>query len=559
MRIICEKCNTKYSAPDEKVRGKTFKIRCRKCQEIIIIRGTQVPAEEPKIEEIKWHLVLDGAQKGPFTLKEIKNLYSEGKINFDTYAWRSGFSNWMYIKDIQELNQHLKKPQDLPKTTMASKSVVSADTHKTPSQEAPRKEVITSKEERPFSEPKEEPKSQPLSDIIKGGAATRDISSPSVLKKSERESVDLFAEEKRQEEVMSGGISTSEPPSEEKEVMKEEKSPWLNISSMTGVRSENSVLFSLANLRDLAAKPSQPTPETKAEAKDVSESSGLIDIRQMTQEIAAPAQKSKEEDFLSLGGGGGSPFASGLGGPLLMPTAKAESNKFLYISIGVGGFLVLTLIVLIVILATREEPKPQIIYKPAPGTLAMQQKTPGPQPWEPSKKIQAEEEKQVKATTKRRRRRRRAKAGSEVEGIAKTPSDLEAATTSQKPKDELDRLLESAIGGRKKKRGVTSPSPSSTSVPSEGQLPYSLTRAQVHAGMRSISSKVRACYTKYGQSGTAIVTVVISNTGRVSKATVSGNFAGTPTGACVAQAVRSASFPRFTKSSLTVRYPFFLR
>ena len=35
MKIECEKCGAKYSIADDKVKGKTFKIRCKKCSNAI--------------------------------------------------------------------------------------------------------------------------------------------------------------------------------------------------------------------------------------------------------------------------------------------------------------------------------------------------------------------------------------------------------------------------------------------------------------------------------------------------------------------------------------------
>ena len=41
MKIVCDNCATKYSIADEKVRGKVFKIRCKKCSHIIVVRGAE--------------------------------------------------------------------------------------------------------------------------------------------------------------------------------------------------------------------------------------------------------------------------------------------------------------------------------------------------------------------------------------------------------------------------------------------------------------------------------------------------------------------------------------
>ena len=41
MKIVCDNCSTKYSIADEKVRGKVFKIKCKKCSHIIVVKGTE--------------------------------------------------------------------------------------------------------------------------------------------------------------------------------------------------------------------------------------------------------------------------------------------------------------------------------------------------------------------------------------------------------------------------------------------------------------------------------------------------------------------------------------
>ncbi|MEZ4366999.1 MAG: zinc-ribbon domain-containing protein [Kofleriaceae bacterium] len=49
MKIVCDACGAKYSIADDKVQGKVFKIRCKKCSNIIVVRGTAgaAAAEEP--------------------------------------------------------------------------------------------------------------------------------------------------------------------------------------------------------------------------------------------------------------------------------------------------------------------------------------------------------------------------------------------------------------------------------------------------------------------------------------------------------------------------------
>ena len=87
MKIVCDNCATKYSIADEKVRGKVFKIRCKKCSHVIVVKGgeggqseimpgdpsaydgedaTAMATAAPSGEGV-WHLVIDREQVGPMT------------------------------------------------------------------------------------------------------------------------------------------------------------------------------------------------------------------------------------------------------------------------------------------------------------------------------------------------------------------------------------------------------------------------------------------------------------------------------------------------------------
>ena len=52
MKIVCESCGAKYSIADEKVAGKVFKIRCKKCSAVIVVKGDQ-PATSAEAAEKK--------------------------------------------------------------------------------------------------------------------------------------------------------------------------------------------------------------------------------------------------------------------------------------------------------------------------------------------------------------------------------------------------------------------------------------------------------------------------------------------------------------------------
>src|SRR6476660_926574 len=102
MKIVCDSCGTKYSIADEKVRGKVFKIRCKKCSHIIVVRGGDGAASKEAsdqgasafpdegqatiaaggpagfggIGDAVWHLVIDREQVGPMTPDEVRSKFA---------------------------------------------------------------------------------------------------------------------------------------------------------------------------------------------------------------------------------------------------------------------------------------------------------------------------------------------------------------------------------------------------------------------------------------------------------------------------------------------------
>jgi hypothetical protein len=104
------------------------------------------------------------------------------------------------------------------------------------------------------------------------------------------------------------------------------------------------------------------------------------------------------------------------------------------------------------------------------------------------------------------------------------------------------------------------PAPTTTSAEprtgshSSGPAVETLDRETVQSVMQSVEPAVRACAGE--RHGTAQVDVVVQGTGRVTSATITGNFQGSPEGSCIARAVRGARFPQFTGEALRFRYPY---
>ncbi|MBA3539829.1 MAG: zinc-ribbon domain-containing protein, partial [Deltaproteobacteria bacterium] len=124
MKIVCDACQAKYSISDDKVQGKVFKIRCKKCSNIIVVRGggggaaeaAPAPTQEketrvydygyeggeqaPASDESVWHVVINQDQVGPMTAGEVQQRFAAGEIDGETFAWREGFGDWLPLAQV---------------------------------------------------------------------------------------------------------------------------------------------------------------------------------------------------------------------------------------------------------------------------------------------------------------------------------------------------------------------------------------------------------------------------------------------------------------------------
>ncbi len=147
MRFTCKKCQTPYTISDEKIRGKVIKVRCKRCNHLIVIRShpSQVnshnsaaeapgvlhdsslelefehafkniyesggagpapaPVEKPaQTSQVEWFYGLDGSEDGPLSLEQIQDKIRSGSISEDHFVWREGMTDWVPLEDVAELS-----------------------------------------------------------------------------------------------------------------------------------------------------------------------------------------------------------------------------------------------------------------------------------------------------------------------------------------------------------------------------------------------------------------------------------------------------------------------
>jgi len=166
LNFTCDNCQKRYSIADEKVRGKTVKVRCKNCQNVITVEG---PAEEEStrvvsladVERIRaqerslaepgpsaapaavvsapmapapaprssaaeaalqtpwddeptraapmkatgspWFVMVRNKQEGPLDEGALRELVATGAVNGRSFFWQQGMADWKRGSDIPEL------------------------------------------------------------------------------------------------------------------------------------------------------------------------------------------------------------------------------------------------------------------------------------------------------------------------------------------------------------------------------------------------------------------------------------------------------------------------
>ncbi|MDH3624694.1 MAG: zinc-ribbon domain-containing protein [Myxococcales bacterium] len=559
MKIVCDSCGAKYSIADEKVAGKIFKIRCKKCSSVLEVRGDQTAAQAldsasqvDATPDGGWYIVVDGEQRGPLPPIELSQLFAKGSVHLDSYVWKEGFDDWKVAGEVPELVQVLggvgsTRPSQTDELTTDSTTSLGAgrdlfgDTNgREPTGEIETQEdAFTGFDESPAG--LDSPADAPLAASHEGDRGPLGGMSGGP----------------------DGGAVVATP------------------ARMTGQRNENSVLFSLSNLQQLASRggsagdastePASVQPATPASG----EGSGLIDIRALAKSTTpgtktAPSQA--VDDLLAIGT---SPGAGTLGGPLLgpAPMESSEGNRWLWIAgaiiaviaiVGTGfavgmafggsgdeGLEVASGSNAVATAAQAPAPEPDTavaIEAPEPEEVA-QFEEPVEEPLEAPELEEPVVQKAPISTRQSAATKRRTRPRSTT-----TDPTTEPAPTKKRSGNNLDALMDEVVGGSSSssKKATTASKSSSTG----SSLPDAPSRNDVKTALQGVSGGVKACRTDSG--GTATVDVTFSgSTGRVSRAKVtSGPFKGTPVGGCVEKAVRRARVPRFKQSVFKVKFPY---
>lgn len=132
----------------------------------------------------------------------------------------------------------------------------------------------------------------------------------------------------------------------------------------------------------------------------------------------------------------------------------------------------------------------------------------------------------------------------------KLPGGAGAAAPTPQPKHEAEPKPKAEAAPKPEPAVPAEPAPAPT-TPSEPAGPFD--RAAAAASLTASAGQASACRKEGDPSGVASVVVTFAPSGRVTSATIGGPpFAGTPTGSCIAAALRKTRVPAFDGDRVTV-------
>ncbi len=584
MKIVCDACQAKYSISDDKVQGKVFKIRCKKCSNIIVVRGgagAAEPAPAPAVEkdtrvydygyeggapagdEAVWHVVINQDQVGPMTAAEVQQRYSGGEIDAETYIWREGFADWQPLAQVDAFAGFVQ-------------------TSAAPSPGGGRGGGA---------------------DAVASMFGTTGIGDDAGTMRSDPG--DLFAAASagsRRAEDDGGDLFGAKPGTGSRQPVAGGSADAAAAAKLRGERNENSVLFSLNNLAQLASdKPAPITaaPSSLGQATGAAggEGSGLIDIRSMANAyLGGPGGAAKPATSAAIGSIDDLPVFGGSGfsePAVIVPTARGGgNNKMMFALIGAVGLLAVAAVILVVVMLGKgDDKKPEVAAvtpdktdgDKADGDKADGDKAnkepdkaaetkPDPAPGGDSPKpAETTDPKPAESTAKAPDPRPKPPTGgTQPRPTGGTrPTVATAPRTEPKPKpepkpeaggscDEVSCVLNNYEGAccQKFRKGGSRPSGGGTTAPRPGgsDLPEKLDRAMIAEGVSRVKARVMGCGDKSSAKGQVKVSVKVTADGSIA----SVNVTATPDpglGSCVQSAMQRATF-RKTQSGGSFSYPF---
>ncbi len=157
MKIRCSNCKAVISVADEKLAGKTgrVKIRCPECQTVL---GIQLAAEVPPVaEEPEWYYAIGDEQAGPVTRTQLVAEMTAGAVSAESLVWKPGMDDWAAAGTLDELAEIPEPTMEIPQSDVEPPSQEPLEMEE-PADEEPQPEPVADEDPQPEPDQDDEPR-----------------------------------------------------------------------------------------------------------------------------------------------------------------------------------------------------------------------------------------------------------------------------------------------------------------------------------------------------------------------------------------------------------------
>ncbi len=152
MKFVCDRCQTRYSIADEKVRQRILRIRCKTCGNVITVQAGAVvtgaqdsPTRQepragspsasrpssglslPPTRPHEWFVAVDGVEQGPLSCTAAAKYIVSLKPEQSVHVWKEGMDGWKRPKDVAIIAQEISALRLAPARASSQMPVVPAD------------------------------------------------------------------------------------------------------------------------------------------------------------------------------------------------------------------------------------------------------------------------------------------------------------------------------------------------------------------------------------------------------------------------------------------------
>lgn len=561
MKITCQSCQAKYMIADDKVVGKTVKIKCKKCGATVVVHGNEgdagpamAPAPTTHDDEDggatrvlaegqapppgafdEWTVNVTDDDQRTLSTQQLVDEYMKGVVSNDSYVWKDGMADWLPFSSVPELMSMVQKSAGAPRPAAGMPAAAPA------AAAAPGPSLG-------------------LGGTVMMNEAPKVAASPAAAKRARNApAIDLFGTNNEMPSALpnaSAGMSAA--------------SANAQAEKLTGERNENSVLFSLSALTaaENAARAQGPSGNRADDAFNARPS--------------APTKKDGGraglDDIMNLGGGMSAapllapppllapvvepppppqpiaPVVSAMPASVrpmpMAPAAFAPKKSPVGLVLGIVGALAVIGGVLVFLLM-RSKPAPTATNEAATSTAAATapSSTPSSTPTEtaaatspPADTSQASAEPSSTPST----------TPSATAAAGHTPTTGPIAANEKKE----DKKNESKTPEPAKTADPPPAAKTADPAPAAGSG-REFDRSAAMSALSAAAGAARGCKKPDGPTGSGRVKIIFAPSGNVTSATVEGGpFAGTSVGGCVASAFRGAHVPPFDGSAVAVSKSF---